>query len=53
MRWLVVVEHEVNDVSRRADEQDFESRVVKGVRESPEQICNRSPSESYAYIIEC
>jgi hypothetical protein len=36
MRWLIVVEHEVDDISWRADEQDFKSRIIERVRESPE-----------------
>lgn len=41
MRGFVVVEHQVDDVCRRANEQDLECRVVQRVRESPEQVCPR------------
>lgn len=38
MRWLVVVEHEVDHVGRGADEQKFECGEIERFGESPEKV---------------
>ena len=42
MRWAVVVEHQVDRVRGRADENDLEGGVVGRVCERPEQVCFRA-----------
>jgi hypothetical protein len=40
VRWLVIVEHEVDDVDLRGDEGDLEGRVPEGLgRVCPEEVC--------------
>jgi hypothetical protein len=38
VRRLIVVQHEVDDIRRGADEQDLEGGIVQGVGERPEEI---------------
>lgn len=38
VRWLEIVEHEVNDITRGTDKEELESREVQRIRESPEEI---------------
>ena len=39
MRWLVVIEHEVECVSGGGQKDDLEDSVPGGVCERPEEIC--------------
>lgn len=43
MRWLVIVEHEVDDVDLRANEGDLEGGVPEGIGwVRPEEVCRAS-----------
>jgi len=43
VRWLVVVEHEVDCVGLRAEEEDFEDGIVEGAGgEGPEDVYYRN-----------
>jgi len=38
MSWFVVIQHEVDDIARGSDEEEFECSQVKRVCEGPEEI---------------